>query len=42
MGVPTATEFKFFKELEGCVCPTCAPVDQEKCCDSQREQAFGI
>jgi hypothetical protein len=33
-------EFWFSNRLEGRVCTTCAPVDQEKSCDSQREQAF--
>ena len=31
-------EFKFFKRLEGCVCMMCAPGDQRKSSNSQREQ----
>ncbi len=31
-------EFKVFNRLEGCVCTTCAPADQEKSCERQRGQ----
>jgi len=34
-------EFRFFNWLEGCVCTTCAPGDQEKSCDSHCEQGCG-
>jgi len=33
MGVPTATEFKFFNRLEAGVCTMCAPRDQRKSSD---------
>jgi hypothetical protein len=33
-------EFKFFNRLEGHVCTPCAPGDQEKSSDGQREQGF--
>jgi hypothetical protein len=32
-------EFKVFNRLEGGVCTTCAPGDQEKACFGQSEQA---
>ena len=39
MGVPTATEFKCFNQLEGAVCTTCAPGAPEKSNDGKLEQS---
>lgn len=39
MGVPTATEFRFFNVLEGGVCTMCAPRDQRKSSNNLCEQA---
>ncbi len=39
MGVPTATEFKFFNQLEGRMCTMCGAGDQRKSRDNQSEHA---